>query len=246
MILLLSPFLCFMSLDFDLDMDVGYYIGLKRRLIKDFFDSLAKEGVTTDEERIEIVTGAPILAICPPELLTAVNIFDKSENSDHVFKKAREEARKRACSIGVKREETVHDRELRELYLAYFPRLLPKLGIYSEVSSISTASVWSRCRSGSTDRRQRARSPYFNKESDDPRRNRTRSAESISSRAPSIISRKSDKATKRCYECNKNGHFRRDCYIYKDKMGYRCKRCKNLGHGSANCRRGSLSAIKVE
>ena len=181
-------FLCFMSLDFGLDMDVGDYVGLKRRLIKDFLDSLVKEGVTMDEERIEIITGAAILAICPPEFLNAVNIFDKSENSYHVFKRAREEARKRACSIGVKHEETVRDRELREFYLVYFPRLLPKLGIYQEVSIISTASVRSRGQSGSTDRRQRARSPYFNKGSGDPRQNRSRCAESVSSRAPSIIS----------------------------------------------------------
>ena len=157
-------FLHFMSLDLDLDMDVGDYVGLKLRLIKDFFDSLAKEGITTDEEQIEIITGAAILAICPPEFLTTVNIFDKSENNDHVFKRAREEARKRACSIGVKREETVCNRELRELYLTYFPKLLPKLGIYSEVSSISTASVRNRGRSGSTDRRQRARSPTLTRE----------------------------------------------------------------------------------
>ena len=30
-------FLRFMALDFDLDIDVGDYVGLKRRLIKDFF-----------------------------------------------------------------------------------------------------------------------------------------------------------------------------------------------------------------
>ena len=67
-----------MALDFYLDMDVGDYVGLKCRLIKDFFDSLTKEGVTKDEERIEIITGAAILAICPPEFLTAMNKFDKS------------------------------------------------------------------------------------------------------------------------------------------------------------------------
>ena len=44
-------FLHFMALDFDLDMDVGDYVGLKQRLIKDFFDSLTKKGITTDAER---------------------------------------------------------------------------------------------------------------------------------------------------------------------------------------------------
>ena len=109
-------FLRFMSLDYDIDMDIGDYVGLKRRLLKDFFDSLTKAGVTSNEERVETIIGAVIIAICPLEFLTIVNIYDKTQNNNKVLKRAREEARKRGCTIGSGREETVRDRELRDIY----------------------------------------------------------------------------------------------------------------------------------
>ena len=54
-----SPFIRFLrytSLNFDQDMDVGHFLSVKRRLIKDFFNSLTRVGITSDEERIEIIT----------------------------------------------------------------------------------------------------------------------------------------------------------------------------------------------
>ena len=87
-------FLRFMALDYNEDMDIGDYVGLKRRLIKDFIASLTKAAVNTNDKLVETIIGSIILAICPPRLLNSVNVYDKNQNSSDVLRKARKEAGK--------------------------------------------------------------------------------------------------------------------------------------------------------
>ena len=56
-----------MALDYNEDMDIGDYVGLKRKLIKDFIASLTKAAVNTNDELVETIISSIILTICPPD-----------------------------------------------------------------------------------------------------------------------------------------------------------------------------------
>ena len=72
--------------------------------------------------------------------MSAVDVFNRRENSSHVLKRVREESRKRTHAIGAGLKETICDRELERLYSVFFPRLLPKLKA-SKIGTLGASST---------------------------------------------------------------------------------------------------------